>query len=55
MWIKEELNKSDRPELGSAKVVIGGGRGMKNGDNFKLLYDLADNLGAAGTTWSICS
>ncbi|KND01949.1 uncharacterized protein SPPG_02456 [Spizellomyces punctatus DAOM BR117] len=46
-WIKEEIAKSDRPELGSAKVVIGGGRGMKNGENFKLLYDLADKLGAA--------
>ncbi|KAJ3092227.1 hypothetical protein HK102_009541 [Quaeritorhiza haematococci] len=46
-WLKEELNKSDRPELGSARIVISGGRGMKNGDNFKLLYDLADKLGAA--------
>lgn len=47
-WVKEELTKSDRPELGSAEVVIGGGRGLKNGDNFKLLYDLADKMGAAG-------
>ncbi len=47
-WVGEELSKSDRPELGSAKIVIGGGRGMKNGDNFKLLYDLADKVGAAG-------
>jgi len=47
-WLREEIAKSDRPELGSAKIVIGGGRGMKSGENFKLLYDLADKLGAAG-------
>jgi len=46
-FVKEELAKSDRPELTAAKVVISGGRGMQNGDNFKLLYSLADKLGAA--------
>lgn len=46
-WIDQQLTKSDRPELTAAKTVISGGRGMKSGDNFKLLYDLADRLGAA--------
>lgn len=46
-FLKEELAKSDRPELTAAKVVISGGRGMQNGENFKLLYSLADKLGAA--------
>ncbi|KAJ3130833.1 hypothetical protein HK100_007380 [Physocladia obscura] len=50
-WISEEVVKSDRPELGAAKVVIAGGRGMKNGENFKLLYDLADKVdGAVGAS-----
>jgi electron transfer flavoprotein alpha subunit len=43
----EELAKSDRPELSSASIVVSGGRGMKSGDNFPIIYSLADKLGAA--------
>lgn len=43
----DELTESERPDLGAARVVISGGRGMQNGDNFKLLEGIADKLGAA--------
>ncbi|MFC0665319.1 electron transfer flavoprotein subunit alpha/FixB family protein [Azotobacter chroococcum] len=46
-FVGEELAKSDRPELTSARVVISGGRGLQSGENFGLLYALADKLGAA--------
>ena len=46
-FVGEELAKSDRPELTAAKIVVSGGRGMQNGDNFQLLYKVADKLGAA--------
>ena len=46
-FIKREEVKSDRPELGTARVVVSGGRGMQSGDNFKLITSLADKLNAA--------
>jgi electron transfer flavoprotein alpha subunit len=46
-FIGEEVAVSDRPELTSASVVISGGRGMQNGDNFSLLEGIADKLNAA--------
>ena len=46
-FISAELSKSERPELTAARVVISGGRGMQNGENFKLIDPIADKLGAA--------
>jgi len=46
-FVGEELAKSDRPELTAASVVVSGGRGLQNGENFALLYSLADKLGGA--------
>ncbi len=46
-FIKKEEIKSDRPELGTARIVISGGRGMQSGENFKLIQDVADKLNAA--------
>ena len=47
LFVSKEGYTSDRPELGSARIVVSGGRGLENSDNFKLLYDLADKLNAA--------
>lgn len=46
-FVSAELTKSERPELTAADVIISGGRGMQNGENFALLHGIADKLGAA--------
>ena len=46
-FLGQELTKSERPELTSARIVISGGRGMQSGDNFAMLEKIADRLGAA--------
>ena len=46
-FVRAELSKSERPELTSARVIISGGRGMQSGENFHLLENVADKLGAA--------
>jgi len=46
-FVGQELSQSDRPELTSAKTVISGGRGMQDGDNFKMLDEIAAKLNAA--------
>jgi len=45
--VSDNLSVSERPELGSAGIIISGGRGMQNGENFALLNGIADKLGAA--------
>ena len=46
-FLNREENKSDRPELGTARVVVSGGRGLGSAENFSLLNDIADKLNAA--------
>ena len=46
-FIKRDETRSERPELGTARIVISGGRGMQSGDNFKLINAIADKLNAA--------
>ncbi|MFY9317184.1 MAG: FAD-binding protein [Burkholderiales bacterium] len=46
-FVGREVQKSERPELTAARVVVSGGRGMGSGENFKLLEPLADKLNAA--------
>jgi electron transfer flavoprotein alpha subunit len=46
-FVKQEVSKSERPELSSARIVISGGRGMQAAENFHLLEEVADRLGAA--------
>ncbi len=46
-FVGQELTQSERPELTAARVIISGGRGMQSGDNFHMLEEIADKLGAA--------
>lgn len=45
-WLKNEASVSESADLASAKYVVSGGRGLKNGENFKMLYDFATALGS---------
>jgi electron transfer flavoprotein alpha subunit len=47
IWISDEISKSDRPELSTAKIIVSGGRAMKSAENVTILYSLAAKLGAA--------
>lgn len=46
-WLREDVVALERPELTAASIIISGGRGMQNGENFALLESVADKLGAA--------
>ena len=46
-WDRDEIVKLERPELTAASIIVSGGRGMQNGENFALLESVADKLGAA--------
>ncbi len=46
-WVSQAVSNDDQVELTSARIVISGGRGMQNGDNFSMLHAVADKLGAA--------
>jgi len=46
-WVSQELSVSDRPDLATADIVVSGGRGLKSGENFDMLYNLAEKMNAA--------
>ena len=46
-FVNQALSKMERPELTAARIIISGGRAMQNGENFKMLEEIADRLGAA--------
>lgn len=52
-YIKQSSQDTERPDLGNARVVVTGGRGLKNAENFKMIEKLAEKLDAAGFLYNI--
>lgn len=52
-YIKQSSQDTERPDLGNARVVVTGGRGLKNAENFNMIEKLAEKLGAAGLIYTI--
>ena len=52
-YVKQSSQNTERPDLGNARVVVTGGRGLKSAENFKMIEKLAEKLGAAGIFLSI--
>jgi hypothetical protein len=46
-FVSRKLSQSDRPELTNASIIVSGGRGLQSKEQFKIVEDLADKLGAA--------
>ena len=53
-YISQTSQDAERPDLGNARIVVTGGRALKSAENFKLIEDLANRLGAAGTICYTC-
>lgn len=53
-YISQTTQEDERPDLGNARIVVSGGRALKNAENFELIENLAEKLGAAGIIFYIC-
>ena len=47
-FVNRSSQETERPDLGNARIIVTGGRGLKSAENFKMIEQLAEKLGAAG-------